>query len=47
MIAKVNGTVIEAAEAEKEVEAILAQYQQKIPPEQLKTMLSCRDVAGY
>lgn len=39
MIAKVNEKVIVAADVEKEMDAILAQYQQKIPPEQLKAML--------
>ncbi len=38
MIAKVNGTVVSAAEVEEETKAILSQYEQKIPPEQLKTM---------
>lgn len=39
MIAKVNEKVIVAADVEREMDAILAQYKQKIPPEQLKAML--------
>jgi peptidyl-prolyl cis-trans isomerase C len=39
MIANVNGTAISTEDVEQEVKAILSQYQQQIPPEQLKTML--------
>ena len=39
MIAKVNGTVVSAADVEEETKAILAQHQQQIPQEQLKAML--------
>ncbi len=39
MIAKVNGISITAADVEKEVNNIVAQYQSRMPPEQLESML--------
>ncbi|MCP4623176.1 MAG: hypothetical protein GY850_06550 [bacterium] len=39
MIAKVNGTTITAADVEKEIGNIVAQYQNQVSPEQLKTMM--------
>ncbi len=39
MIAKVNGTTITAADVEKEVSNIVAQYQNQVPPEQLQSMM--------
>ncbi len=39
MIAKVNGITITAADVEKEVNNIVAQYQGSMPPEQLESML--------
>ncbi len=39
MIANVNGTIISDTDVEQEMKAMLAQYQQEIPPEQLEAML--------